>query len=156
MVFCGFPDVQHALPEFHRNSARIPNRSTLKKGITTTRPSLVVQVDFFQAASQLALCRRASLGDVESYPIREDLSTGYGIRFSTEVYGRKRLSTNTYRKPVLFLQKSPKVSGNLRESTGECNLGILYSSSLLPNHLVFMLVCAYVRICVFVCAYVRM
>ena len=37
------------------------------------------------------------------------------------------------RKPTwsLFLQKSPKVSGNLREFTGECHLGIPYSSSLL-------------------------
>ena len=34
-------------------------------------------------------------------------------------------------KLVLFLQKSPKVSGNLQEFTGECNLGILYSSSFL-------------------------
>ena len=46
--------------------------------------------------------------------------------------GRKRFSTNAYRKPVLCLQKSLKVSGNLREFTGgECNLGILYSSSLI-------------------------
>ena len=33
---------------------------------------------------------------------------------------RKRLSTNTYRKPALFLQKSPKISGNLWEVMGEC------------------------------------
>ena len=40
---------------------------------------------------------------------------------------------NTYRNIDLFLQKSSKVSGNLREFTGECNLGILYSSSLLAK-----------------------
>ena len=48
-----------------------------------------------------------------------------------EQTGQKRFSTNTYRKLVLLLQKSPKISRNLREFTGECNLGILYSSSLL-------------------------
>ena len=47
--------------------------------------------------------------------IREDLSTGYGLRFSMEIYGRKRFSTNTYRKLVLFLQKSAETSGSLRE-----------------------------------------
>ena len=56
---------------------------------------------------------------------------GTGSSFLRKIYGRKRLSTNTYRKLVLFLQKSPKVSGNLQEFTGECNLGILYASSLL-------------------------
>ena len=66
--------------------------------------------------------------------LREDLSTEYGLRFSTEIYGskrQKRFSTNTYRKLVLLLHKSSKISGNLREFTGYCNLGILYSSSLL-------------------------
>ena len=53
--------------------------------------------------------------------LREDLRTGYGLRFSTEANGRKRFSTNTYRKLILFLLKSPKVSGDLREFTGECN-----------------------------------
>ena len=62
---------------------------------------------------------------------REYLGTGYGLRFSTEIYGSKRFSTNTYRSLALFLQKSPKISGNLQEFTGECNLDILYSSSLL-------------------------
>ena len=46
--------------------------------------------------------------------IREDLSTGYGLRFSTEIYWRKRFSTNTYRKLVLFLQKSPKSTNTSR------------------------------------------
>ena len=58
--------------------------------------------------------------------------TGSGfLRKSTGANRRKRFSTNTYRKLVLFLQTSPKVSRNLREFTGECNLGIAYSSSLL-------------------------
>ena len=64
--------------------------------------------------------------------VREDLSTGTGsgfLRKSTGANGRKRFSTKTHRKLVLFLQESPKVSGNLREIMGGCNLGILYSSS---------------------------
>ena len=69
--------------------------------------------------------------------LRECLSTGNGLWFSTNIYGSKREKTvfhKTYRKPVLFLQKaskSSKISGNLREFTGECDLGILYSTSLL-------------------------
>ena len=61
----------------------------------------------------------------------------YGVRApapcgkSTGANGRKRFSTNMYRKLVLFLRRSPKISGNFREFTGECNLSILYSSSLL-------------------------
>ena len=58
--------------------------------------------------------------------------TGSGfLRKSTGANGRTRFSPNTNITPVLFLQTSPKVSGNLREFTGECNLGIPYSSSLL-------------------------
>ena len=58
--------------------------------------------------------------------------TGSGfLRKPTGANRRKRFSTNTYSELVLFLQKSPKVFGNLREFTGECNLGILYSGSLL-------------------------
>ena len=49
--------------------------------------------------------------------------------------GRKRFSTNTHRNLVLFLQTSRKIFGNLREFSGECNLGILYCSSLLSLHL---------------------
>ena len=62
------------------------------------------------------------------------LSTGTGsgfLRKPTGANGSKRFSTETHRNIVLFLQKSPNISGNLRESTGECNLGILYPSSLL-------------------------
>ena len=52
---------------------------------------------------------------------------GYGLRFSTEIYGSQRektVSTNTYRN-IVFLYR------NIREFTGECHLGILLSSSLL-------------------------
>ena len=67
--------------------------------------------------------------------VREYLSTGYGLRFSTKIYGangRKQFSTNTYMNIVL-LQKSSNICGNLKEFTGEWNLGILYSSSLLRS-----------------------
>ena len=47
---------------------------------------------------------------------REYLSMGYGLRLSTEIYGRKRFPTKTYRKCVLCLQKSPGVSGSLRDN----------------------------------------
>ena len=50
--------------------------------------------------------------------VREDLSTGYGRRFSTEIYRSKREKTNTYWWRVLFLQKSSKISGDLQEFTG--------------------------------------
>ena len=36
---------------------------------------------------------------------------------------------------MLFLQESPQISGNLREFSGACHLGILYSSSLLVDML---------------------
>ena len=54
-----------------------------------------------------------------------------------EQTGEKQLSTKSYRNIVFFLQKSPNISGNLREFTGECNLGILHPSSLLPPRSVF-------------------
>ena len=50
--------------------------------------------------------------------LREYVSTAHELRLSTEIYGGKRVSMNTHRKLVLFLQKSPKVSRNLREFTG--------------------------------------
>ena len=52
--------------------------------------------------------------------VREYLSTGCGRRFSTEIYERERFSMKTYRKLVLFLQKSSKISGNLWEFMGKC------------------------------------
>ena len=48
--------------------------------------------------------------------VREDSSTQYGLWFSAEIYGRKRFPTNTYRKLVLLLRKSPETSGSLREN----------------------------------------
>ena len=57
------------------------------------------------------------------------MSTGYGLRLSREINGRKRFSTNTYNNIALLLQKSPKISGNLRQFAGEYHLGVLYSSS---------------------------
>ena len=45
----------------------------------------------------------------------------FGCRFSTEIYRSKRDETvfhENYRTPVLLLQKSTKVFGNLREFTG--------------------------------------
>ena len=57
----------------------------------------------------------------------------YGVR-APVFYGSKqenRFSTKAYRKFVLFLQKSPNISGNLRDFTGACDLRILYSTSLL-------------------------
>ena len=53
--------------------------------------------------------------------------TGSGfLRKSTGANEGKRFSAKTYRKPVLFLHKSPKISRSLREFTGDCNIGILY------------------------------
>ena len=95
------------------------------------------------------------LGDVL---LREYLSTGYLLRCSTEIYGRKRetMVFHKYlqecwfvlrdifehlRKPTgslsgsyRHLQTYPETSGFL---LGECNLGILYSSSLLSAPLIF-------------------
>ena len=48
-----------------------------------------------------------------------------------EQTGENGFPRTPYRKLILFLQKSPKISGDLRDFAGECNLGILYSSSLL-------------------------
>ena len=56
---------------------------------------------------------------VAALSLREDLSTGYRLRFSAEIYGSKRFSTNASGNIVLFLQKSPKspeTSGSLREN----------------------------------------
>ena len=62
---------------------------------------------------------------------REDLSMGYGLRFSMEIYGIKQEKTvfHEYLQEACFVLT--EMSGNLCEFTGECKLGILYSSSLL-------------------------
>ena len=44
--------------------------------------------------------------------------------------GSLNVTTKTYRKLVLFSQRSPKISRNLREFAGGGHLGILYSTSL--------------------------
>ena len=75
------------------------------------------------------LCRAVYLGPtvdarawLREYLIQRVLDTGYGLRFSTTTYGSKRekqrFSTNMYRKLVLFLQRSPNISGNIREFNG--------------------------------------
>ena len=56
------------------------------------------------------------------------------LRKSTGANGRNQFSANMYRKLVSFLRRSPNIPGNLREFSGECNLGILYSSSLLRDY----------------------
>ena len=55
---------------------------------------------------------------------------GYGLQFSTEVYGRKREKAvfHEYLQEHWFVLR--EISKHLREFTGECNLGMLYSSSL--------------------------
>ena len=79
-----------------------------------------------------------------AYIFTINLSTGYGLRSSTEIYGSKRenrcFPINTYRKLVLFLHKSPNVSRNMREFTGECNLGMLYYSSLLGSLVIIIVI----------------
>ena len=68
-------------------------------------------------------------------PLREYLSTGYGLRFSTEICGGKweRTVFHEYLQEARFLLTD--ISENFRkppEFSGESNLEILYSSSLLP------------------------
>ena len=53
--------------------------------------------------------------------VREDLSTGYGLRFSTETYGSKREKTvfQEYLQEACFvLTDISKLSRNIREFTG--------------------------------------
>ena len=45
--------------------------------------------------------------------------------------GENGFPRKPHMNPILFLRKSPNISRNLREFTGERHLGILYSSSLL-------------------------
>ena len=63
----------------------------------------------------------------------------YGVRapVSTEIYGSKPEKTvfHGYLQEVCFVLT--EISGNLREFTGECNLRILYSSSLLSMRPIF-------------------
>ena len=66
--------------------------------------------------------------------LSEYLSTGYGLRFSTSIYGSEREKPvfDKYLQEYYFvLTEIFKIFWNLREFTGENNLGVLYSSSLL-------------------------
>ena len=61
--------------------------------------------------------------------------TGCGLRFTAETCGSKREKT-AFREMLqgvrfVLLQKCPNISRKLLELEGTCNLGILYSSSLL-------------------------
>ena len=46
------------------------------------------------------------------------------MEISSGASGRRRFSAKTHRKHALFLQESPRISRNLWEITGECNLGV--------------------------------
>ena len=61
------------------------------------------------------------------------LGTEYGLRFPAETYGSKREKNGFPRIPTgsLVLAGISEISWHFREFTGDCNLGILYSSSLL-------------------------
>ena len=66
---------------------------------------------------------------------------------------RKRFSTKTHRKPVLSLQESPKISGNLRELAGEYAIyRIRYSSSLLQSSVTYLcLLSSFISLFVLLC-----
>ena len=67
------------------------------------------------------------------YGVRDDLSTGYRLRFSSEIYRSDRDKTVFIENLQDTCGVLTQISGVLREFTGECNLGILSSSSLLPT-----------------------
>ena len=69
--------------------------------------------------------------------MREDLGTGYGLRFSAEIYGSKREKTVFHKhlqEACFVLTEISENLRSLREFMGECNLGILCSSSLLGKY----------------------
>ena len=66
--------------------------------------------------------------------LREDSSTGYGLRFPAEIYGSKRENTlfHEYLQEACFI--FTEISEHLQKPLGVYgNLGILYSSSLLQS-----------------------
>ena len=67
---------------------------------------------------------------LQTWGIREVLSTGYGLRLSTEIYGSKRdkIVFQEYLQEYCFVPT--EISEHFKEFSGECNLGILYSGSL--------------------------
>ena len=62
-----------------------------------------------------AICMQTTL--LREYFSTGDTGSGF-LRKSTGANVRKHLFTKSYRHVVLFFQKSPNVSGNLREFTG--------------------------------------
>ena len=62
-------------------------------------------------------------------------------RYTDETRSLVWISTCLHYRSLALLRKSPKVSGDLREFTGECNLEILYSSPLLGCSLARLLAC---------------
>ena len=60
--------------------------------------------------------------DIKGADLGEDLSTGYGLRSSTEIYGSNRENTvfhENLQESCFVLAESPNISGNLREFAGE-------------------------------------
>ena len=54
---------------------------------------------------------------------------GYGLRFSTEIYGSKRGNADFHeylQEACVVLTDISENTWNLREFTGDCNLGVLY------------------------------
>ena len=85
--------------------------------------------------------------------MREYLSMGQ-LGFSTEIYGRKLFFTKAIRTRLLFLRTG--ISGSRREFSGECNPGILYSSSPLKQagrqqHIIYI----YIFIFMFMYTYIH-
>ena len=58
------------------------------------------------------------------------MGTGYGLRFSAEIYGSKREKTAFHENLQEACFALPEVFRSLWELAGEGNLGILCSSSL--------------------------
>ena len=63
------------------------------------------------------------------YGVRAPVFCG-SLRGKTGENGFQRIPTGSLCCSYRNLRKPPETSGNLREFTGECNLGPLYSSSL--------------------------
>ena len=76
------------------------------------------------------------------------------LRKPTAANRRNHFSTKTYRKLVLVLQKSPNISGNLRESTGEGNQGILHSRANYTYIHVYTYVYIYTYIYIYMYIYI--
>ena len=126
---CGHTSRDHPLV---RDSSRVSIEPPgILRRISPVLSQVILHLIYLARHRIVARCVEA--GD-RTHVLREYLSAGYGLQFSMEINGSKRFFTNTYGNIdliVLFLHTSPKISGNLREFTRECNVGILYSSCLL-------------------------